>query len=1044
MTNNLKKFISSIAALAIASSVAVAPVSAADFSDVADTAEYKQAIDELYALGIMNGYEDGTIKPENNITRAEVTKLVVATMGPSYTEAAVGATGVDTQFTDVPGSHWASGYIATGVANSFINGMGDGTFAPEENVTYAQIVKMITAAMGYTSICERNGGYPNGYLTTAASIGVTKGVNIVGADTVVTRGQVAMLLDNALNIPIVGITGYEEDATTGKLIAKTDIMDEISQYGDAKDYKTLLTENHEAFKVKGRVTATKKSDSSLDADEIKFKVEATKNFDGYAYGQTYYAATNYTMKYDGTDAADLMFTYAEALVQKDTDENYILLSVTPYGANKTEVVAASLYDASSFDGRQMEFYADANSSKTNTYKLNLDTNNATDIDVYVNGVEVAERAATATSSAYTVADIINDYIAGNDAGNVTLIDATEEGKTTTDGKIDYILVNYYVDAVVDSISEGETYRVYFSDMNSKVRNMRIDTTDEDISATFTLDGAAIEYTDLQKGDVLSIAYDVNKSFADSEFYDAIVSRNTVSGKVSATGEDSNNVEYFVINGENYSAAASMYGSVNAEDLNPGTEYILYLNAFGKFVSYDEDSTNKLIGIFDQASVDSSDTPKIRIITSAGAKVSYPVKDNSKSKYNQLAAFGYVAGTVGSATSVYAPTTAKRPLAERIVEYTVNSSGYITNIKPLAWKLDNTGAEVSTGDVLTQSGEYKAASNKINNLSFSETTVVIDLTSTENNADFSDINKVSAWTTADFTDGENYTVLATDRANSDGTYRFVLVTVGASAYNGNTAIAVYKSNGSVYDEEEGATVTTINAYTNGVGENDDETTAIKVASDYTAPALNVGDVFVYDTDADGYVNEIIPVFTGVNRTGYQAFVASVKDVAATGIAGSVSAQGGSATKMDWAALTNMPAEWIATDNTSKAGNVEVLFGVITDKKSNYASVAQIAGGATVDKNAAVDYTIANDAKVCVYDYSEAKETNRLSLGSASSLIKSPVPESVEHKDSNGNATGVFDILDTTVTPNEYREMNFVFAKLVDGDIAEALVIVGSND
>ena len=91
MKNNLKKIISSLAALTIASSVLVAPVSAADFSDVADTAEYKQAFDELYALGIVNGYEDGTIKPENNITIAEVTKLVVATMGPSYTEAAVGA-----------------------------------------------------------------------------------------------------------------------------------------------------------------------------------------------------------------------------------------------------------------------------------------------------------------------------------------------------------------------------------------------------------------------------------------------------------------------------------------------------------------------------------------------------------------------------------------------------------------------------------------------------------------------------------------------------------------------------------------------------------------------------------------------------------------------------------------------------------------------------------------------------------------------------------------------------------------------------------------
>ena len=1024
MKNNLKKIISSLAALTIASSVLVAPVSAADFSDVADTAEYKQAFDELYALGIVNGYEDGTIKPENNITRAEVTKLVVATMGPSYTEAAVGATGVDTQFSDVPGSHWASGYIATGVANSFINGMGDGTFAPEENVTYAQIVKMITAAMGYTSICERNGGYPNGYLTTAASIGVTKGVNIVGADTIVTRGQVAMLLDNALNIPIVGITGYEEDATTGKLIAKTDIMDDITQYGDAKDYKTLLTENHEAYKVKGRVVATKKSETSLDADEVRFNVEATNNFDGYAYGQSYYAATDEIMKYAGSDAADLMFTYSEALVQKDSDDNYVLLSVTPYGANKTETVAASLYETGSYTGSQMEFYTDANSSKTNTYKFAKNEDGSTKLNVYVNGVEVEPKAATETTAAVTLADIITTYVGGNDCGTVTLIDATEEGKTTTDGKIDYLLVNYYVDAVVDSIAEGETYKIYFSDMHSDVKTLKVDTTDEDISATYTLDGQAIAYTDLQEDDVLSIAYNVNGAFADSEFYDVIVSRNTVSGKVSATGSDSNDVDYFVINGENYSAAASMYGAVNAEPLTPGTEYILYLNAFGKYVSYDEDSANKLIGIFDQASVDSSDTPKIRIITSAGAKVSYPVKDNSKSKYNELARNFYnVEAEFTDNDGKFATDADKKVLADRIVEYTVNSSGYITKVE-------------AVDDIKTGGGEYKENSNKVGNISLSEQTVVIDLTSTENNADFSEISKVSAWTTSDFVDGEDYTVIAADKANSDGTYRFVVVTVGASSYNANTAIAVYKSSGSVYDENEGATVTTLDVFVNGVGENDDETTSIKVATDYTAPTLKVGDVFIYDTDSDGYVNEIVKIFTGSLNAGYQTFVGAVKDIASTDIEDTIGANDDA--KQEWlfeeSALATMPAEWASTTNSSKAGNVEVLFGVIVDKKSSSAYVSQIVDD-EVNKDTAPDYSIKSDAKVYVYDYSESKESNRLSVGGASSIAKSAIPSSDFDEE-----TGIASIIEDGI----YRELNFVFAKLVDGDIAEALVIVGSND
>ena len=87
MNINLKKVISSVAALAMSLSCFTA--FAADFSDVEATSTYKNAIDELVALEIVNGYEDGTFKPDNEITRAEVTKMVVAAMGPSFRKGVV-------------------------------------------------------------------------------------------------------------------------------------------------------------------------------------------------------------------------------------------------------------------------------------------------------------------------------------------------------------------------------------------------------------------------------------------------------------------------------------------------------------------------------------------------------------------------------------------------------------------------------------------------------------------------------------------------------------------------------------------------------------------------------------------------------------------------------------------------------------------------------------------------------------------------------------------------------------------------------------------
>lgn len=1011
MNKNLKKFISSIAALSMVAGLAVAPVSAANFSDVADTAEYKQAFDELFALGIFTGYEDGTVKPENNITRAEVTKLVVAAMGPSYTEAALGAANIDTQFTDVPGSHWAAGYVATGVANSFINGMDATTFAPEENVTYAQIVKMIVAAMGYTSICERNGGWPNGYLTTASSIGVTKGVNIVGADTVVTRGQVAMLLANAINVPIVGITGYEESATTGQLIAKTAIMDTITQYGDASDYNTLLTENHNAYKVKGRITATPRSNGNLDNGEVKFSVEATNNFDDSAYGASYLAAIEETMLYAGTDADALVFTYAEAIISKNNDEDYEILSITPYGSNDIVETVASLYEDKSATADEISFYVDADSSKTKKYDV------ATNAKMYVNGVNVTG------STENWLADLA--YISGNDSGKVTLIDATETGKTTTDGKIDYILVDYYVDAIIDSVADGTEYKIYFKNGHGDVKTMKIDTEDEDVTATYVLDGAEIAHTDLQADDVVSIAYDVTGKFVDSSFYDVIVSRQTVTGKVSSTGEDNNERPYYVINDTNYSA--SKLGPVASDTLTPGNEYILYVNAFGKFVHYDEDTASKNIGIFDKASIDSSDTPKIRIITAAGTKVSYSVKDSSKTKYQEIAGQFYT-GAVG--------TSALKPIEQLLCEYTINSNGYITSATPLANVQAGAGPQ-----------EWKEATTKLGKFTLNEATMIIDLSSKSNTLTAGasyDVSKVGSKTIADLADGSEYEVIAAEKANSDGSYRYVVLLTGGATYTADTAIAVYNTKGSAYDDIQGTSVDTLEVYENG----SDEVVNLKVAPG-TSVSLNRGDVFVYEVDSDGYVDSVFKIFTAAGAANFASFM----DTMTEANLGTTTVTSGTASKTI-PVLSAMPNDWIETDASTKSGEVEYVYGVITDKRNSNVTVGTIKGSITPDDpnttdnefadNRIVnvetdinDYTLMSDANVYVYDYSETKAANRVYAGNAANVVKSMVPDS-ELEGADG--AKYFEVREA----GEYREINFIFAKLVDGDIAEALVILGSNN
>ena len=99
---------------------------AAPASDVKGT-DYEDAVIRLTALNVLTGYPDGTFKPDNTITRAEFAAAVMRELG---LEASAQVSKGTTAFTDVPAEHWASGYVNLASKLGYINGMGDGTFAP--------------------------------------------------------------------------------------------------------------------------------------------------------------------------------------------------------------------------------------------------------------------------------------------------------------------------------------------------------------------------------------------------------------------------------------------------------------------------------------------------------------------------------------------------------------------------------------------------------------------------------------------------------------------------------------------------------------------------------------------------------------------------------------------------------------------------------------------------------------------------------------------------------------------------------------------------
>ena len=239
MNKNLKKVISSVAALTmVASSVAAFAV---DFPDVESTASYAQAVQELSALDVISGYDDGTFGPDKLVTRAEITKMIVDALAE---RSSAEASTESTKFADVSADHWAKGYINQGVANGFIAGMSDTEFDPDANVTYVQAQKMLVSAIGYETYAQAQGGWPTGYKTYAASLDITKGISGIKDSTELTRAQVAQMIDNAMDAPLCVIASWKPEWNG----TKTPNL-EVRDGKEGRAYETLFTEKHDAYKV---------------------------------------------------------------------------------------------------------------------------------------------------------------------------------------------------------------------------------------------------------------------------------------------------------------------------------------------------------------------------------------------------------------------------------------------------------------------------------------------------------------------------------------------------------------------------------------------------------------------------------------------------------------------------------------------------------------------------------------------------------------------------------------------------------------------------
>lgn len=988
MNKNLKKVISSVAALTmVASSVAAFAV---DFPDVESTASYAQAVQELSALDVISGYEDGTFGPDKLVTRAEITKMIVDALAE---RSSAEASTESTKFADVSADHWAKGYINQGVADGFIAGMSDTEFDPDANVTYVQAQKMLVSAIGYETYAQAQGGWPIGYKTYAASLDITKGISGIKDSTELTRAQVAQMIDNAMDTPLCVIASWKPEWNG----TKTPNL-ETRDGKEGRAYETLFTEKHDAYKVYGRVTETSKT-GSVDTDKVTFQVEKADNFDDQEVKAD--SPVSEDMYIGDSKADNYLRTYSQALIQKNDDDEFTILSIAAAAANKSVTVASEDFDENKSTDEALYFFP-AGTTKGST-KYQLDTTNG--VKIYINGVESSKSIAE-----------LRDYLDKNETASVTLQKETEAGSTSTSAKYNTIMVSSYVTAIVDEVIDktNETsvnFDTYSSGIQAK---MTVNKDDDNYTYSFKLDGKDIEAKDLQPNDVLNIAYDTTGSFRESSFYDVIVTRNVVDG-VKCTSRNDSKGEY-TIGGTKYKAAEGM-----DIDVETSTEYSLYLDHFGRIAKADENSVSKNYGVLKNIYKKAGGDYMAQIITKKGTEEEYKVdsdKVNEYATYLKYATFysdakkenkidttkkDWQSKVVAFDEPKYSTSQPKSvAYPEQVVEYSVSSSSNKITIK-------NGGVIAPTA----ADAEYKESGNKIGSVKMADSTVILDLSEVDTKDSYSVVSSLN--------DGSNYVAYGYDKSKSDNTYRFVIITEGTSSvFNSETQLAIF--NGSEVIDKDGDK-TAYNLVVNGEEKqfvlDDDVVITGNAGKTVAEDAFDEGDVLVYATNSEGYISRIYSVFAAQNVLNGSSF----EDFRTN------------AFKKQSSVLADTKFADLLSDDDN---DVNVVFGPVVDKSGSNITIGTVTTNAdgkyvvNYDEGLEVNYS---NAKIYTYDFAARSDNSRVLLDEG--IASTPDVNAAK------TTVGGQDILNLE-HEDVIDDVVFAVVRTTDKDEAQEIYLIVNND
>ena len=411
----------------------------AAFTDSADFAVKTEVVDTLVQLGVINGYTDGSFKPNDTVTRAEMAKMIyVLRTGNSDASA---YNNDKTTFTDING-HWAAGYIKYCQSLGIIAGQSATKFAPDQTVTAQEAAKMLLVTLGYDATKAGLVGINWASKTNALADenGLLEDVN-TSFTAACPRQYAAQLIYNAIDTPTVV---WRDDAYTN-----VNVLGEDNQTVGEK-YMNLVKDEARTGKHDNILVKVEKEDGR---DTYAVTVEGTDK-DNKATSTTY---TRVAKDYSDLMGQDVVVMYKKG----DTTKVFGV-----YAAEDSKVITTGIVgdmESVSSDNKVKvagtEYKLDADRDATAVYNFNSDVAAKETVDSYVATKKAAHEANVAAN---TIKLIDND---GNGKADRVVVTPRSVNEVTYVGSSNFSLQGVGTikfkdcESVYDGIAKDD-YAVY--------------------------------------------------------------------------------------------------------------------------------------------------------------------------------------------------------------------------------------------------------------------------------------------------------------------------------------------------------------------------------------------------------------------------------------------------------------------------------------------------------------------------------------------------------------------------------------------------------